>query len=31
MLVKDQIDAAGLPTTLGTVLFKDYVPRGTHL
>ena len=26
ILVKDQVDAAGMPTTLGTVLFKDYNP-----
>jgi len=26
ILVKDQADAAGMPTTLGTVLFKDYNP-----
>ncbi len=26
VLVKDQADAAGLPTTLGSVLFKNYVP-----
>jgi len=26
VLVKDQVDAAGMPTTLGTVLFKDYNP-----
>jgi Asp-tRNA(Asn)/Glu-tRNA(Gln) amidotransferase A subunit family amidase len=26
ILVKDQIDVAGLPTTLGSVLFKDYFP-----
>jgi amidase len=26
ILVKDQVDAAGMPTTLGTVLFKDYDP-----
>jgi Asp-tRNA(Asn)/Glu-tRNA(Gln) amidotransferase A subunit family amidase len=25
-LVKDQVDAAGMPTTLGTVVFKDYTP-----
>jgi amidase len=25
-LVKDEIDAAGMPTTLGTVVFKDYRP-----
>jgi amidase len=24
--VKDQADAAGMPTTLGTVVFKDYTP-----
>jgi amidase len=26
VLVKDEIDVAGLPTTLGTVVFKDYRP-----
>ncbi len=26
VLVKDEIDAAGMPTTLGTVIFKDYRP-----
>jgi amidase len=26
VLVKDEIDAAGMPTTLGTVVFKDYRP-----
>ena len=26
ILVKDEIDAAGMPTTLGTVVFKDYRP-----
>jgi Asp-tRNA(Asn)/Glu-tRNA(Gln) amidotransferase A subunit family amidase len=26
VLVKDQVDVAGLPTTLGSVLMKDYVP-----
>jgi len=26
ILVKDEIDVGGLPTTLGTVEFKDYVP-----
>src|SRR6202521_4044570 len=26
ILVKDQADAAGLPTTLGSILFKNYVP-----
>jgi amidase len=26
ILVKDQVDAAGMPTTLGTVLFRDYDP-----
>ncbi|HYM18717.1 MAG TPA: amidase family protein [Micropepsaceae bacterium] len=26
ILVKDEIDAAGMPTTLGTVIFKDYRP-----
>ena len=25
--VKDNIDVKGLPTTLGSVLFKDYMPR----
>jgi Asp-tRNA(Asn)/Glu-tRNA(Gln) amidotransferase A subunit family amidase len=27
LLLKDQMDAAGMPTTLGSVLFKDYQPR----
>jgi len=26
ILVKDEIDVGGLPTTLGTVEFKDYIP-----
>src|SRR5262245_45889916 len=26
ILVKDEIDTAGMPTTLGTVVFKDYMP-----
>jgi len=26
IFVKDQIDAAGMPTTLGSVVFKDYMP-----
>jgi len=26
LLLKDQIDVAGMPTTLGSVLFKNYVP-----
>src|SRR5262249_39200801 len=26
VLVKDEIDAAGMPTTLGTLVFKDYRP-----
>jgi Asp-tRNA(Asn)/Glu-tRNA(Gln) amidotransferase A subunit family amidase len=26
ILVKDEIDAAGMPTTLGTLIFKDYRP-----
>jgi Asp-tRNA(Asn)/Glu-tRNA(Gln) amidotransferase A subunit family amidase len=26
ILVKDEIDTAGMPTTLGTVIFKDYRP-----
>ena len=26
VLVKDEIDTAGMPTTLGTVVFKDYRP-----
>jgi amidase len=26
MMVKDQVDINGMPTTLGSVLFKDYVP-----
>jgi Asp-tRNA(Asn)/Glu-tRNA(Gln) amidotransferase A subunit family amidase len=26
ILVKDEIDAAGMPTTLGTVVFRDYRP-----
>jgi Asp-tRNA(Asn)/Glu-tRNA(Gln) amidotransferase A subunit family amidase len=24
--VKDEVDTAGMPTTLGTVVFKDYRP-----
>ena len=27
ILLKDQMDAEGMPTTLGSVLFKDYQPR----
>lgn len=27
MLMKDQADVAGMPTTLGSLLFKDYMPR----
>lgn len=26
ILIKDQVDVSGIPTTLGSVLFKDYVP-----
>lgn len=26
VILKDQIDTAGMPTTLGSVLFRDYVP-----
>jgi amidase len=26
VILKDQIDAKGLPTTLGSVLFKNYYP-----
>ncbi|MDP9037706.1 MAG: amidase family protein [Acidobacteriota bacterium] len=26
VLIKDQVDVANMPTTLGSVLFKDYVP-----
>jgi amidase len=26
ILIKDEIDTAGMPTTLGTVVFKDYRP-----
>ncbi|MPZ14903.1 MAG: amidase [Chloroflexi bacterium] len=26
VILKDQMDAAGLPTTLGSILFKDYYP-----
>lgn len=26
MVLKDQMDAAGIPTTLGSLVFKDYVP-----
>ena len=26
LLLKDQVDVAGLPTTLGSVILKDYVP-----
>src|SRR5438477_11559721 len=28
VLVKDEIDTAGMPTTLGTLVFKDYRPVG---
>jgi amidase len=24
--VKDQVDTVGMPTTLGSVLFRDYLP-----
>src|SRR4029079_19555340 len=27
LVMKDQADVAGMPTTLGSVLFKDYMPR----
>ena len=27
VLIKDQADVAGMPTTLGSLLFKDYMPR----
>lgn len=27
ILIKDQADVAGLPTTMGSVLFKDFVPQ----
>jgi amidase len=27
VLIKDQADVAGLPTTMGSVLFKDFVPQ----
>lgn len=27
LILKDQIDARGMPTTLGSVLFKDYYPE----
>jgi Asp-tRNA(Asn)/Glu-tRNA(Gln) amidotransferase A subunit family amidase len=27
LIMKDQADVAGMPTTLGSVLFKDYMPR----
>jgi len=27
ILIKDQVDAEGMPTTLGSVLFKDYQPH----
>lgn len=27
VLIKDELDVAGLPTTLGSVILKDYVPR----
>ena len=27
VLMKDQADVAGMPTTLGSLLFKDFVPR----
>ena len=26
IIIKDQVDAKGMPTTLGSVLFKDYYP-----
>src|SRR5688572_29312906 len=26
VIVKDQADAAGMPTTLGSILFRDYIP-----
>src|ERR1022692_3209424 len=26
VLIKDQVDAAGMPTTLGSLVFKDYRP-----
>jgi hypothetical protein len=29
VLVKDEIDAAGMPTTHGTLVFKDYQPPAT--
>jgi hypothetical protein len=28
ILVKDEIDTAGMPTTLGSLVFKDYRPPG---
>src|SRR6185312_3139707 len=27
LIMKDQADVKGMPTTLGSVLFKDYMPR----
>ncbi|MBI4271809.1 MAG: amidase, partial [Candidatus Rokubacteria bacterium] len=27
VMLKDQVDSVGMPTTLGSVLFKDYSPR----
>lgn len=27
LILKDQIDAVGMPTTLGSVLFRDYFPK----
>ena len=26
IIIKDQIDAEGMPTTMGSLLFKDYYP-----
>ncbi|MEZ4503280.1 MAG: amidase family protein [Dehalococcoidia bacterium] len=31
ILVKDQVDTVGMPTTLGSVLFKDYFPDSDGL
>lgn len=31
VLVKDQVDTVGMPTTLGSVLFKDYYPDSDGL
>ena len=31
VVLKDQMDVAGIPTTLGSVVFKDYVPDARRL